>query len=125
MGMDYSIGKADVERARNAARMLMDYDGPMTIEFGGCQWLLKEDQTFALGCGMLVTLEILEGVNVGNVTDAVNAACRAFVEKECNRRNDVTRCKDCDYCNGNYCNLWHKYGLGGDHFCSYASKRIE
>lgn len=80
MGVGYSIGKEDVERARDAARMLMDCDGPMTIEFNGCPWLLKEDQTFALGCGMLVALEILSGWEVDDVTDAVNAACRAFVE---------------------------------------------
>lgn len=80
MGMDYSIGKADFERARAVARRLMDYDGPMTIEFGGFTWLLKEDQIFALGCGMLVALEILKGGNVGNAADAVNAACRAYVE---------------------------------------------
>ena len=80
MGVSYSIGKEDVERVRAVALVLMNYDEPMTIEFGGCPWLVDEDQMFALGCGMLVTLEILEGGNAGNATDEINAACRAFVE---------------------------------------------
>lgn len=33
----------------------------------------------------------------------------------------LVRCKDCRFNNvGDYCSLWHKCGLGGEHFCSYG-----
>ena len=37
----------------------------------------------------------------------------------------LIRCRDCDYLlrGTHHCRLWHKDGLGGSHFCSYASPK--
>ncbi|MBQ9004841.1 MAG: hypothetical protein IJ092_00545 [Atopobiaceae bacterium] len=37
----------------------------------------------------------------------------------------LIRCEGCDYLQegSSYCKLWHKSGLGGRHFCSYASPK--
>lgn len=41
------------------------------------------------------------------------------------RAERIIRCHACDYLleDTNYCKLWHKYGFGRSHFCSYGSPR--
>lgn len=37
----------------------------------------------------------------------------------------IIRCKEGHFgSTGGYCKLWHKYGLGGSHFCSYGTPKV-
>lgn len=79
MGMSYSIGKADVERARAAAQVMLDASDGTLIEFGGGDmWQIDASQTLAIGCGMLSALDgIMSDDEAGVIA---SKALRTFVE---------------------------------------------
>lgn len=81
MGMSYSIGKADVERARAAAQVMIDASDGTLIEFGGGggdMWQVDASQTLAIGCGMLAALDgIMSDDEAGMIA---SRALRTFVE---------------------------------------------
>lgn len=80
MGMDYSIGKTDFERARAAAQVMLDASDGTTIEFGGGgdMWQVDASQTLAIGCGMLAALDGIMGDDEAGVI--ASRALRTFVE---------------------------------------------
>lgn len=79
MGMSYSIGKADIERARAAAQVMLDASDGTTIEFNGNDmWQIDASQTLAIGCGMLSALDgIMSDDEAGVIA---SRALRTFVE---------------------------------------------
>lgn len=80
MGMDYSIGKTDFERARAAAQTMLDASDGTLIEFGGGgdMWRVDASQTLAIGCGMLAALDgIMSDDEAGVIA---SKALRTFVE---------------------------------------------